>query len=134
MKTNSSVIIQAALTGMGIGFIATTVSVIAISGMDGVGRELLVWLAASAIFGVISALVFYTPNNLTLPAAIAIHFAGCITVAVTAVTLCGYFTSVREVITGFLPVFLVIYAVIYLVCLLMMKHNEKLINQALNKE
>lgn len=134
MKINFSVIIQAALTGMGIGFIATTVSVIAITGIGGVGRELLVWLVASALFGIISALVFYTRNNLTLPAAMAVHFIGCMTIGIAAVVICGYFTSIREIATHFLPVFLVIYAGIYVVCLLIMKHNEKLINQALNKE
>lgn len=134
MKLNSSVIIQAALTGMGIGFIATTASVISISGLEGVGMELLVWLVASALFGIISALVFYTPNSLTLPAAMILHFIGCAIVAITAVVVCGYFGSVKDIICSFLPVFLVIYAAIYLVCLLIMKHNEKLINQALREE
>ena len=134
MKINSSVIIQSALTGMGIGFIATTASVIAITGFTGVAMELLVWLTASALFGIISALVFYTPNNLTLPAAMVIHFAGCMIVATAAVVLCGYFDSVKDIIVSFLPVFLVIYVFIYLVCFLIMKHNEKLINQALDKE
>lgn len=134
MKINSSVLIQSALTGMGIGFVATTASVIAISGIDGVGMELLVWLVASALFGIISALVFYTPNALPLPAAMILHFIGCAIVAVTAVVVCGYFDSVKDIVAHFLPVFLVIYAGIYLMCLLIMKHNERLINQALRKE
>ena len=134
MKFNSSVIIQAALTGMGIGFAATTASVIAMTGIEGIGMELLVWLVASALFGIISALVFYTPNSLTLPGAIAIHFLGCISVGIGAVMLCGYFDSVKEIVVSFLPVFLVIYGAIYLVCLLIMKLNEKRINQALSKE
>ena len=134
MKINSSAIIQSALTGMGFGFIVTTICVIANIGFTGIGKELAVWLIASALFGILSALVFYSPVCLSLPAAMVIHFVGCTVISIAAFFICGYADNMMDLICRFLPVFLVIYVVIYLICFLVMKLNEKQINASLNKE
>ena len=130
----SSILIQAALTGMGIGFAVTVASLIAFNGINELARELLVWLIASALFGIISGFVFYLPNSFSLPAAMGIHFGLCTLVGCAAAWLCGYADSFRALLVSFIPVFVVIYAIIYLAIVLVMKHNEKQINDSLNQK
>lgn len=134
MKINSSLLIQAALSGMGFGFPVTLLCMTLIGGYNGVIREFLVWMAASALFGILSALLFRDDIDLPFPAALALHCAGCFIVSVSAAAIIGYADSLVTLITAILPVFVIVYALIYAVCFAIMKHHEKQINNALNKE
>lgn len=134
MKINSSVLIQSVLTGMGIGFPVTLAAMTAIGGFSGVVMEFGVWMVASALFGVLSGMLFYSGNSLSFPAALGLHLLGCFVVTVTACAILGYGSSVMELVIGILPVFVVIYAVVYGVCFAVMKHHEKKINEALNQQ
>lgn len=134
MKINSSVLIQSVLTGMGIGFPVTLVCMSAIGGFSGVILEFAVWMVASALFGLLSGFLFFSKNDLPFPAALGLHFVGCFAVSVKACSVAGYSDSLTELITSILPVFVIIYVIIYAVCFTVMKHHEKQINAALNKE
>lgn len=134
MKINSSVLIQSVLTGMGIGFPVTLVCMIAIGGFNSVILEFGVWMVASALFGVLSGILFYSKNDLSFPAALGLHLLGCFAVTVAACAILGYGSSLPELIRSILPAFLVIYAAIYGICFAVMKHNEKKINEALNQQ
>lgn len=134
MKFNSSALIQSVLTGMGIGFPVTLAAMTAMGGFNGVVREFGVWMIASALFGVLSAILFHCENSLPFPAALGLHLVGCFAVTVAACAILGYGSSLPELIRSILPGFLVIYAVIYAVCFAIMKHNEKKINNALNQQ
>lgn len=133
MKIKSSAIIQSALTGMGFGFPVTLLCMTAIGGYNAVIAEFLVWLVASALFGILSDVLFHSKNDLPLPAAMALHCVGCFLVAVSAAAIIGYSENLLDLICGILPVFVIVYVIIYAVCILIMKHHEKQINEALNK-
>lgn len=134
MKINSSVLIQSVLTGMGIGFPVTLVCMIAIGGMNSVIREFLVWMIASAIYGLLTAIMFFRNSDLPFPISLGLHCIECLAVTAGACSLLGYGTSVMELVIGILPVFVVIYAVVYGVCFAVMKHHERKINEALNQQ
>lgn len=134
MKFNSSALIQSILTGMGIGFPVTLAAMAAIGGFSGVILEFAVWMVASALFGLLSGLLFFSKNELPFPAALGLHFVGCFAVAVKACSVAGYSDSLMELIGSILPAFVIIYVLIYAVCFAVMKHHEKQINEALNNE
>lgn len=134
MKINSSTLIQSALTGMGFGFPVTLICMTAIGGFSSIIFEFLVWMIASALFGVITAVLLYSNNELPFPAALALHCFGCFAVTVTACAILGYSRDLLELIVSILPVFVVIYVLVYALCFAIMKHHEKQINEALNKE
>lgn len=131
MKTNY---VEYAVVGMGIGFPITLVCMTLVGGFNDVVAEFLVWMIASALYGVLSGVLFYRKNDLSLPAEMALHCLGCLIVTVAAAAICGYVDSVLTILLGVLPVFVVIYALVYAFCIFLMKENEKQINQALNKE
>ncbi|MBQ8236925.1 MAG: DUF3021 domain-containing protein [Oscillospiraceae bacterium] len=131
MKINSSALIQSALTGMGIGFPVTLVCMASIGGFNGVIQEFAVWMVASALFGILSGVLFYSKHDLAFPAALGLHLVGCFAVTVIACAIIGYGNDLLELIISILPGFLTIYAVIYGVCFAIMKHHEKQINEAL---
>ena len=58
MKKNHASWISYALTGAGIGFPVTVLCMTLIGGFNQATRELLIWLAASVLFGVTSGLFF----------------------------------------------------------------------------
>ena len=130
MKENSW--LELSIRGMGIGFPVTLLCMTLIGGYNSVVRELLIWMIASALFGLISGAVFIK-GNFNMIAATAVHCLGCLVVAAGAATLCGYAESFLEVLLAILPVFLAVYAVIYLCVCLVMKYEEKRINRELSK-
>lgn len=132
MKKNHSVI-EAAIFGIGIGVPITLVCMTLIGGFNAVVSEFLVWTVASALFGILSVLIF-SAEKLPLPAALALHCIGCLTIAVTACLLCGYASSVAEVLKSILPVFIIVYVLVFALVIGMMKLDEKKINKALEKE
>lgn len=132
MKINSSLMIQSVLSGLGIGFPVTLLCMTAIGGWNSVISELVVWMAASALFGILSGILFYSKNDLSLPIAMGLHCLGCFIVAVAAAAVNGYSDNLSELICSIAPVFVVVYVVIYCICIAIMKHEEKQINDALN--
>lgn len=121
------------IVGMGFGFPATLLCMTLIGGFNPVVKEFLVWMVASALYGLVSVLVFNSKKEMALPLAMALHCVGCLAVTVAAVFVCGYVESILSFLLGVLPVFVIVYAVITGVSLLMMKIEEKRINEKLNK-
>ena len=133
MKTNHVSWMSYALNGTGIGFPVTVLCMLLIGGYNGASRELLVWLVASALFGLTSGL-FFRKEDLNLLTATALHFVCCLGIASGAGWLCGYADSFLELLTAMLPLFLVIYIAVYLAVFFAMKREAARINKALEAE
>ena len=131
MKRQNHSLIDFALTGMGFGFPITLVCMILIGGFNGVVAEFLTWMAASALFGIITGILNGEKCELKLPAAMALHCVLCLAVTIAAGAICGYADSFLELLKGILPVFVIVYVIVYAVCILLMKREEKKINEAL---
>ena len=131
-KTNES-LFSFALTGAGIGFPVTVLCMTLIGGFNQATRELLIWLAASVLFGIVSGL-FFQKVNLKPIAATALHAVCCLVIASTAGWLCGYAESFLKLLWAILPVFVAVYIVVYLVVVFAMKQEAKKINKTLEKE
>lgn len=134
MKKNVFDLFGACISGIGIGVPITLVCMTVIGGFNGVVREFLIWTVASALFGVLSLLLFLRPNDLSLPAATALHCIGCMVVAAGAATLCGYSDSFLDVLVHVLPVFVVVYGLLYGSTYRAMKAEAKRINEELEKK
>ena len=131
MKRQNHSLIDYALTGMGFGFPITLVCMIVIGGFNGVVVEFLTWMAASALFGIITGVLNSDKCEMKLPVAMALHCLLCLAVATAAGAVCGYADSFAELLKGILPVFVVVYVIVYAVCILLMKREEKKVNDAL---
>lgn len=101
-----------AFIGLGVGSVASTVSIAVMNGMDDTIRQVLVWLAASAVFGIISGIMCMDFAN--LPVRTVIHFALCFLLAVTVGDFLDYSTGWFAGAKAMLPAFLLIYMVIYI--------------------
>lgn len=133
MKKNEWPLFQFVMQGLAIGFPVTLACMALIGGFNGIVAELLTWMVASALFGLVSGLVFYK-LNLNLIAATALHCVCCLLIAVTACWVCGYGESFGEILMAVLPVFVVVYVVIYGIIYSTMKREEKRINEALDQK
>lgn len=126
-------IILACVGGIGIGMPVTILCMLIIGGWNVVVKEFLVWLVASALFGILS--IVFKKSRLPLPVVTAIHCVGCLVVTCGACAIIGYADSFFSILLAVLPVFIVVYAVIYTVTLLSAKAEAKKINEVLkNKE
>lgn len=134
MKKKKFSLIDFTITGIGIGIPVTLVCMTLIGGFQSAVAEFLVWTVASALFGIISGLVFHTNHNLNLPVSMALHCLGCLIVATAAGAVCGYADSFPTLLAGILPVFVIVYVLVYALCIFLMKLEEKQINRALNEE
>ena len=105
-----------AIVGMGFGFPITLLCMALIGGYNAVVQEFLVWMVASALYGVLSTVMDSKKFDMPLPA-----------------LLCGYIHSIADVLPILIPA-LVIYIVVCLICFLLMKQNEKQINKALEEK
>ena len=65
--------------------------------------------------------------------AIGLHFFGCVVITMGAALLCGYVSSIADVLPILIPA-VIIYAVVCLICFLLMKQNEKAVNKALEEK
>lgn len=133
MKKNTFPWLSFAMHGTGIGFPVTILCMTLIGGFNALTLELLTWMMASALFGIISGLIFYR-SNLNLPVAIAVHCACCLAVTTAAGAICGYADNIRELLKGILPVFVLVYVLVYVLCYFLMKSEEKRVNQLLSKK
>ena len=122
-----------AIIGMGFGFPITLLCMLLIGGYNVVMREFLVWMAASALYGVLSTVMDNKKLDMPLPVSIGLHALGCIVITMGAALLCGYIQSVADVLPILIPAIL-IYLVVCLVCFLLMKQTEKQINKALEEK
>lgn len=134
MKNKLSPIFSACITGIGIGIPITLCCMTLIGGFNGVIKEFLVWTVASALFGVLSLLIFQLPNNLSLPAATALHCIGCMLVAAGAGAVIGYADSFLELLLGILPVFLLVYCLLYGGFYFTMRKEARRINEELDNK
>ncbi len=125
-------IILACITGVGVGMPVTIICMIILGGWNGVIKEFLVWLVASALFGVLS--ILFKNSKLSLPLITAIHCVGCLIITCSACAIIGYGDSFFSILLGVLPIFIIVYAVIYIVTLLSAKAEAKKINEALNNK
>lgn len=133
MKKNNISWMQYILTGTGIGFPITVLCMTLVGGYNQATRELMIWLAASALFGLTTGL-FYQKLNLDLLTATALHAVCCLAIASTAGWLCGYASSFLELLNGILPVFALVYTFVYLAVFLSMTRQAKQINKTLEEE
>ena len=122
-----------AIIGMGFGFPITLLCMLLIGGYNVVMREFLVWMAASALYGVLSTVMDSKKLDMPLPVSIGLHALGCIVITMGAALLCGYIQSVADVLPILIPAIL-IYFVVYFICFLLMKQNEKAVNKALEEK
>ena len=122
-----------AIIGMGFGFPITLLCMILIGGYNVVMKEFLVWMAASALYGVLSTIMDEKKFDMSLPISIGLHFFGCVAITMGAALLCGYIRSAADVLPILIPA-IIIYAVVCLICFLLMKQNEKQINKALEEK
>ena len=118
---------------MGFGFPITLLCMVLIGGYNAVVQEFLVWMVASALYGVLSTVMDSKKFDIPLLVSIGLHALGCIVITMGAALLCGYINSIADVLTILIAA-LVIYTVVCLICFLLMKQNEKQINNALEEK
>lgn len=119
-----------AIIGMGFGFPITLLCMVIIGGYNEVLKEFIVWMVASALYGLLSGTVFNRQSDLPLWGSIGFHTAGCLTITIVAALFCGYITSFSDVLPVLIPA-IIVYLLIYGICVLMLKQNEKQVNKAL---
>ena len=125
--------VLAAITGMGIGFPITLLCMTLVGGYNPVVRELLIWMSASALYGLLSVAMDSKKFDMPLPLSIGLHFFGIVAITMGAALLCGYVSGMGSVLAILLPT-VVIYLVVCGLCYWLMKKDEKQINKALQEK
>lgn len=133
MKKSPFLMLNAALTGIGYGIPVTIMCMALIGGWQEPLGEFTVWTAASALIGLLSAMTFGS-ERLNLPGALGIHGLGTLAIVVLSCWLCGYDSNPLAILSGILPLFLVIYGVIYGINYFVIKQEEKRVNAALDSD
>lgn len=123
----------AAITGMGIGFPVTLLCMTLIGGYNQVLQEFLVWMGASALYGLLSVLLDSKKLDLPMPVAVGLHFVGIVAITMGAALICGYVSGLESILAILLPTF-VIYLVVCGLFFWLMKKDEKQINKALEQK
>lgn len=123
-------IISACISGIGIGMPITILCMTLIGGWNPIIKEFLVWLVASALFGVLS--IVFKIAKLSLPLTTLIHCAGCLGITCGACAINGYGDNFLSILSAVLPVFIGVYAVIYTTAFLSAKKEAKEITEALS--
>lgn len=122
-----------ALVGMGFGFPITLLCMTLFGGYNAVVREFLVWMIASALYGILATVMDNGKNELPMPVSLGIHFFGCVAITLGAAFLNGYLTGLADVLPILIPT-LAIYVAICGICFWLMKKNEKEVNKALENK
>jgi hypothetical protein len=125
--------IMSAIIGMGFGFPITLLCMALIGGYNTVVQEFLIWMVASALYGLLSVVMDSKRLDMPLPVSLGLHFFGCIVITMGAALLCGYVTSLADVLPIVIPS-IAIYVVVCFICFLLMKKDEKQINKALQQK
>ncbi len=129
-------IIEHLIVGLGIGFVVTTASLWAFGLYEATGMAVMLqfttWLAASALYGLISMIY---DSDIPFPLTFAIHFTGCAVITFIASAVSGImeFMQWYEWFIYVLPVFVGIYIIIGIVVTITTKWQEKQINKKMNK-
>ena len=119
-----------AIIGMGFGFPITLLCMILLGGYNVVMKEFLVWMAASALYGVLSTVMDEKKFDMPMPVSIGLHFFGCVAITMGAALANGYICAITDILPILIPT-VVIYFAICGICFWLMKKNEKEINKAL---
>lgn len=119
-----------AITGMGFGFPITLLCMGLIGGYNEVIREFMIWMAASALYGLLSVIMDSTKLDMPMPISIGLHFLGIMVITAGAALLCGYVSGIADILPVLIPT-IVIYVAVCGICFWLMKKDEKEINQAL---
>ena len=122
-----------AIIGMGFGFPITILCMCLFGGFQAVHFELLVWMVASALYGLLATVMDNPKWELPLPLSFGIHFFGCVAITLGAAAVCGYLSRFVDVLLILAPT-IVIYIAVCGICFLLMKKNEKEINKALEEK
>lgn len=120
------------IIGMGFGFPITLLCMTLIGGFNPVLKEFLVWMTASALYGLLSVMMDSIKLELNLPVSLGLHFLGVAAITLGAALICGYISSPASLLPILVPT-VIIYAVVCGLCFLLMKKDEKTINQALEE-
>lgn len=119
-----------AITGMGFGFPITLLCMGLIGGYNEVIREFMIWMAASALYGLLSVIMDSTKLDMPMPISIGLHFLGIMVITAGAALLSGYVSGIADILPVLIPT-IVIYVAVCGICFWLMKKDEKEINQAL---
>ena len=122
-----------AIVGMGFGFPITLLCMTLFGGFNPVIRELLVWMAASALYGMLATVMDSCKKEMPMPLSFGIHFFGCVAITLGAALINGYVTSVMDLLPILIPTVL-IYVAICGICFWLMKKNEREVNKALENK
>ena len=133
MKRNPVLMFQYALTGIGYGIPITIACMALIGGWKAPLGEFAAWTVASALIGLLSGWTFGC-EQLSLPLALGFHCGGTLLIVASACWFCGYAENPLAILSGILPLFLLIYAAIYGINYLLIRQEEKRINAALNTD
>ena len=123
--------LMACITGIGVGMPISILCISTLGGFDETVKEVLVWLVASALFGLLS--LIFNSGKLNLILSTAIHCVGCLAVTCGACTINGYSNNFFEILVSVLPVFAIVYIVIYSAAMISAKAEAKKINESLSK-
>lgn len=122
-----------AFIGMGFGFPVTLLCMTLFGGYNAIVQEFLVWMIASALYGILATFMDNNKNEMPVPLSFGIHFFGCVAITLGAALLNGYITGLNDLIPILVPT-LVIYVAICGICFWLMKKNEKEINKKLESK
>ena len=122
-----------AIIGMGFGFPITLLCMTLFGEYTVMVRDLLIWMVASALYGLLSVIMDSKKYDMPMPVSFGLHFLGIVVITMCATLLCGYITRIVDVLLILAPT-IVIYNVICFICFLLMKKDEKQINKALEEK
>lgn len=132
MKKNWNHLVLAYLaTGLAIGAVVTAVALVINFGLSDELKGLIVWLTASALFGLLS--LVYECERLSDLTATLIHCPCTIAVALVSGWICGYGDgSVSLLLARMLPCILVLYILIHAFLFVLRRIEVKNLNRKLN--
>lgn len=122
-----------AISGMGFGFPITLLCMTLFGEYTVMVRDLLIWMVASALYGLLSVIMDSKKYNMPMPVSFGLHFFGIVVITMCATLLCGYISRIVDVLLILAPT-IVIYVVVWFICFLLMKKDEKKINKALENK
>ncbi len=118
--------------GIAIGAVSITLALLLIIGMTEIMRQIVVWLIASAIMGLVS--LVYENENLTDITATLIHAPVTFLTALTSGWILGYGDgSIVLLVSRMLPVIVALYAGIHLLMFLIRRLTLRSLNKRLQK-
>jgi len=96
--------------GLAIGSVISTACIAIFNGMDGTIVQVIAWLCASVMFGLVS--LIYDIDALPQPLAIGLHALLCCGIAVGTGYLLGYGDHLGSMLAMMLPLFIIVYLLI----------------------